>query len=75
MLSTHEAAEATGIPRRTINWAINTCRLPATRLGRGAWMIDPDDLDAWAADQAASAVTAARNSHATQQPCRPLRRS
>lgn len=48
-LSVAQAAAKTGVPRRTINWAINVKQLPATRLGAGAWMIDPKDLDEWAA--------------------------
>lgn len=46
-MSVAQAAERTGVPRRTINWAINVGQLPATRLGAGAWMIDPADLDDW----------------------------
>ena len=46
-LSVAQAAEKTGVPRRTINWAINVGQLPATRLGAGAWMIDPGDLAEW----------------------------
>jgi len=48
-LSVAQAAEKTGVPRRTINWAINVKQLPAIRLGKGAWMIDPKDLADWAA--------------------------
>lgn len=52
-LSVAQAAEKTGVPRRTINWAINVGQLPATRLGAGAWMIDSNDLDEWAARKTA----------------------
>lgn len=47
LLSLGEITERTGIPRRTLNWAINTGQLDATKLGAGAWMVDPDDLDEW----------------------------
>lgn len=48
-LSTSQAAQRTGIPRRTIQWAINRGLLPAQRLGDKIWMIDSADLDQWAA--------------------------
>jgi excisionase family DNA binding protein len=46
-LSVAEAAEQTGVPRRTISWAINVGQLPARQLGAGAWMIEPEDLTEW----------------------------
>lgn len=46
-LSVAEAHETTGIPRRTITHAINQGWLKASRLGAGAWMINPDDLEQW----------------------------
>jgi len=48
-LSTAQAAQRTGIPLRTIQWAIKHGKLPAQRFGDKMWMIDPTDLDQWAA--------------------------
>lgn len=46
VLSVIEAAEQSGIPRRSLQWAILKGRLPAHKMpGRtGAYLIDPDDL-------------------------------
>lgn len=45
-ISTKEAAERTGIPLRTIQWAASRGHLTAQRFGRD-WMIEPEDLDGW----------------------------
>lgn len=50
-MSVAQAHEATGVPRRTITHAITQGWLKAARLGDGAWMIDPTDLDEWAASR------------------------
>ena len=48
-LSVAEAATRTGIPKRTIQHAIATGRLPAHKLTgtTGAYLIDETDLDHW----------------------------
>lgn len=55
-LSVFEAAEQTGIPKRTIQHAISKGWLKAHKLpGRtGSYLIDPDDFNEWAAHRAAS---------------------
>jgi excisionase family DNA binding protein len=46
-ISVGQAAERSGVPTRTIRWAITNNYLPATRLGDRVWMITPADLTAW----------------------------
>lgn len=46
-LSVAQAHEVSGVPRRTITYAITQGQLKAARLGDGAWMIEAGDLDEW----------------------------
>jgi excisionase family DNA binding protein len=51
-ISATQASAQTGIPKRTILWAISQGNLRATKLGDGttsAYLIHPADLDEWVA--------------------------
>jgi excisionase family DNA binding protein len=50
-ITTKQAADQTGIPLRTVQWAASHGHLAAYRLGRD-WMIEPEDLDTWLATRA-----------------------
>jgi excisionase family DNA binding protein len=48
LISATEAASQTGVPKRTILWAIRQGKLKAQKLGGGAtsaYLIQQDDLD------------------------------
>lgn len=57
-LSAAEASAQTGIPKRTILWAIRNGRLKAHKLGgvTGAYLIEQRDLDKYAAKREALAA-------------------
>lgn len=56
-MSIKQAAEQTGVPTRTINYAISTGDLKAHKLpgATGAYLIDQRDLDRWIAKREAKA--------------------
>jgi excisionase family DNA binding protein len=54
-ISATEAASKTGIPKRTILWAIRAGKLKASKLGDGAtsaYLIQQSDLDRYLEDRA-----------------------
>lgn len=54
-VSATEASSQTGIPKRTLLWAIRQGKLPAHKLGgsTGAYLIQPRDLDKFVAKRRA----------------------
>lgn len=58
-VTTSQASEQTGIPKRTIIAAINRGELRATKLPglTGSFLIQPRDLEKWAAKRAAKAAS------------------
>ena len=58
-ITTTAAYQTSGIPRRTIIAAINRGDLPAQKLPglTGAFLIDPSDFRAWAADRSLKAAS------------------
>lgn len=58
-LSAADAAAQTGIPKRSILWAISTGKLKAHKLGgeTGAYVIDQRDLDRYIAKRTAKAAS------------------
>jgi excisionase family DNA binding protein len=53
-LSPAQAAHRSGVSRWTISRALKAGELRGQRDNLGAWRIEPDELDAWAAHRAAS---------------------
>lgn len=51
MISPQKAAQRLGVSRQTVVNAIKAGRLKAQRNNSNHWIIDPDDLTAWAEDR------------------------
>jgi len=59
-LSLKQAAEQTGVPNRTLHYAISTGDLKAHKLPgvTGAYLIEQRDLDRWVSKREAKAASA-----------------
>lgn len=63
-LTTAQAAERAQVSRPTISRALKYGDLPAIRDNAGKWLIEPDAVDAWAANRAS--VQPVQRSHSVQ---------
>jgi excisionase family DNA binding protein len=68
-LTTAQAAERAQVSRPTISRALKYGDLPAIRDNAGKWLIEPDAVDAWAANRAS--VQPVQRSHTVQEREKP----